>query len=106
MTLGLELGICQGIVYLDLKFATVRWDECQGFDFRLELLEQICCQAHGPVSVMSDCTIRDVDREHVVSPHYINEKIITYGIGKVEPFDARRPSMYNHFTFSSPETES
>jgi hypothetical protein len=72
---GLEFGIDQRAIYLDLEPASVRGKERQAFDLRFELLEQVICQAHGPVSVMSDCTISDTDCEHVVSPHYIVGKL-------------------------------
>ncbi len=51
-------------VHADLEPAPVRGEEIQRLDIHLELLEQIGCQAHGPVGVMSDRAIDDLDLKH------------------------------------------
>ena len=64
MTLGLKLRVDQLAVYGDLEAALVGWDERNGLDQVLEMLEQFSCQAHGPVSVVSDRTVYDLNLEH------------------------------------------
>ena len=64
MTFGLDFGIDQLSVHADLEAATVRRNEGYAFDYVLIILEQFACQAHGPVSVMSDRAINDLDFEH------------------------------------------
>jgi hypothetical protein len=66
VTVGLELGINQTVIYLDLELATVRRDQGQVPDIILELLKQFVCQAHGPVGVMSNRAVDDFDVDHVV----------------------------------------
>jgi hypothetical protein len=61
VTVSLELGIDQLIVYLDLEPASVRRDQGQDPDLILELFEQVVCQAHGPVGVVSNRTVDDFD---------------------------------------------
>lgn len=56
---GLEFGIYQRIVHLDLEPASGRWNECQALDLRLELREQVFCQDNCPVSVVSDGAVGD-----------------------------------------------
>jgi len=92
---GLEFGVDQRIIRLHFEPASIRWDKDYPFDFRLEILEQFICQAHGPVSVVSNSTIIDLDLEHGISPYCF--KIITYGFVINSTFDAARPYMYNHF---------
>ena len=59
-----ELGVDQLPVYTDFVTATIGRDESHTFDFQFEILEQIVRQAHGPVSVMSDLAINDLDFHH------------------------------------------
>jgi hypothetical protein len=47
------------VVHADLEAASVRGKEFQRFDLALELTHQVTCQAHGPVSVVSNRTILD-----------------------------------------------
>lgn len=61
MTVGLEFGIDQRITYHDLEPASVRRDQGQVPDVVLELFEQLICQAHGPVGVVSNRTVDDFD---------------------------------------------
>jgi hypothetical protein len=60
----LEFGIDQLTVDADLEAAFIRWDKRYRFDQVLELLEQVTCQANGPVGVVSDSAINDLDLEH------------------------------------------
>lgn len=64
MAPGLQLGINEVSIDRDLKAPTVRRNESEALDHMLELLEQIICQAHGPVGVVSDCTVDDLDLKH------------------------------------------
>ena len=66
MTVSLEFGINQRFIYLDLEPASVRRDQGQVLDIVLELFEQVGCQAHGPVSVMSYSAVDDLDFNHLV----------------------------------------
>ena len=64
MTAGLEFGINELVVDGDLVPASLGGEERDGLDLRFEVLEQVICQAHGPVGVVSDCTICDGDLQH------------------------------------------
>lgn len=64
MTFGREFGIEELPVHAHLEAPTVRRDKCHCFDQVLELLEQVICQANGPVGIMSDCAINDLNFEH------------------------------------------
>jgi hypothetical protein len=64
MTFRLQFGIYKIPVHTDLETAPFRWDQGYGFDLLLELLEQVICQANGPVGVVSDSAINDLDLEH------------------------------------------
>ena len=66
MAHGLEFGIDQLIVHTDLELASVRGDQGQALDIVLEFLEQVVCQAHGPVSIMSNSAVDDFDVYHGV----------------------------------------
>jgi hypothetical protein len=66
MTVGLEFGIDQFIVHADLEPASVRGDQGQFLDVVLELLEQVICQAYGPVRVVSYSAVDDFDVYHWV----------------------------------------
>ena len=61
MTVGLEFGIDQRIVYLDLEPTTVRRDQGQVPDIILELFQQFIRQAHGPVGIVSNSAVDDFD---------------------------------------------
>jgi hypothetical protein len=64
MTFRLQFGIYKLPVHADLEAASIRWDQRYGFDQVLELLEQVICQANGPVSVVSDSAVNDLNLEH------------------------------------------
>ncbi|MBV6393070.1 MAG: hypothetical protein KPEEDBHJ_02300 [Anaerolineales bacterium] len=64
MTFGLEFGKDQFPVQADFKPAAVGWDERQGFDQKLVILQQFIRQAHGPACVMSDRAVDDFDLQH------------------------------------------
>ena len=66
MTVGLEFGVDQRVVYLDLEPATVRRDQGQVPDIVFELFEQFIRQAHGPVGIMSYSAVDDLDVNHWV----------------------------------------
>ena len=66
MTVGLEFGIDQAVVHTDLELASVRGDQGQALEVVLEFLEQVVCQAHGPVGVMSYSAVDDFDVYHWV----------------------------------------
>jgi hypothetical protein len=36
----------------------------------LIVLQQFLCQAHGPAGVMSDCTVNDLNLQHVPSAKF------------------------------------
>ena len=57
MSSGLEFGVYQFIIHGDFVPASLRWDECNTLDLWLEISEQLVCQAHGPVGVVSNRTI-------------------------------------------------
>jgi hypothetical protein len=65
VTVGLEFGINQTVVYFDLEPASVRRDQGQAIELVLEFLEQIICQAHGPVGVVSYGAVDDFDVYHL-----------------------------------------
>lgn len=58
---GLEFGVYQRIIYLDLEPAAVRGDQCHRFDLRFEVFDQFFYQAHGPVCVVSNSAVGDLD---------------------------------------------
>ncbi len=64
MPLGLQLGVDELSVYLDLEPSAVRRDQHEPFDHVFKLLEELTCQAHGPVGVVSDRAVHDLDLEH------------------------------------------
>ena len=64
MTVSLEFGIGQAVVHADLELASVRGNQGQALDIVLEFLEQVVCQAHGPVGVMSNSAVDDFDVYH------------------------------------------
>jgi hypothetical protein len=64
MTFGLQFRIDQLSIDRDLEAAAIRWNEGYALDHMLELLEQVICQAYGPVGVVSDRTVDDLDSKH------------------------------------------
>jgi len=60
---GLELGEEQGPVHFHFEAASVRRLQTDGFDLGFEGLEQVGRQVHGPVSVVSDGAIFNIDLE-------------------------------------------
>ena len=68
MTFGLELGVDQLSVHADLEAATVRRNKGYTFDYVLIILKQFACQAHGPVSVVSNSAINNLYFEHNYLP--------------------------------------
>jgi hypothetical protein len=64
MTPKLFLREDQLPVHADLELASIRGKEYQGLDIRLELFEQIVYQANGPVGVMSNRAIDNLDLYH------------------------------------------
>jgi len=56
---GLQLGIDQFLVHSDLKTPSIGWEQGKRFDLGLKLIDQLDCQANGPVSVVSNSAIRD-----------------------------------------------
>ena len=67
MTFRLQFGIYKIPVHTDLEAAPFRWDQRYGFDQVLELLEQVICQANGPVGIVSDSAVNDLYLEHKTS---------------------------------------
>ena len=64
MTSGLQFGVDQLSIDRDFEASAVRRDKRHRFDHMLELLEQISCQAHGPVGIVSDRTVNDLNLKH------------------------------------------
>jgi hypothetical protein len=44
-----------------LVAASIGWNESQAFDLRFKFLQQIICQAHGLVGIVSNCAVSDLD---------------------------------------------
>ncbi len=74
VTVGLEFGIDQRFVHLDLEPASVRRDQGQVPDVVLELFEQFVCQTHGPVSVVSNSAVDDFDVYHCSPKYFLTER--------------------------------
>ena len=74
VTVGLEFGIDQRFVHLDLEPASVRGNQGQVLDVVLELFEQFVCQAHGPVGVVSNSAIDDFDVYHCSPKYFLTER--------------------------------
>ena len=68
MPVGLQLGVHQPIVDGHFKATAIRRNERDPLDQVLEMLEQLTCQAHGPVGVVSDRAVDDFDSQHTPSP--------------------------------------
>ena len=67
MPVGLELGVHQPSIHRHLKTAPIGRDEGDHVDQVLEMLEQFTYQANGPVSVVSDRTVDDLNLQHTPS---------------------------------------
>ena len=67
MPSGFQFGVDQFSIDRDFEASAIRRDERDALDHMLELLEQVISQAHGPVSVVSDRTVNDLDLKHVPS---------------------------------------
>ncbi len=67
MTFRLQFGIYKLPVHADLEASPFRGDQRYGFDQVLELLEQVVCQANGPVGIVSDSAVNNLDLEHKTS---------------------------------------
>jgi hypothetical protein len=64
VTPGLEFGKNKLPVYADLVTASTGWYQRYAFNLRFKNFEQIICQAHGPVGIVSNRTINDLDFHH------------------------------------------
>ena len=64
MPFGLQLGVDQLSVHRHLETTAVRGSKRETIDEVFELLQQVSCQAHGPVSVVSDGAVDDLDLQH------------------------------------------
>lgn len=64
MPLGLQLREKKPAVNGNLKASAIRGDQGDRLDHMLELLQKLTCQAHGPVGVVSDCAVDDLDLQH------------------------------------------
>src|SRR4030042_611992 len=69
MAMRLQLGIQH--LPIDRKFEapSIRWNQGDRFDIRLELLEQFGCQTDSTIGVVSDCTIDQIDFQHNMPPN-------------------------------------
>jgi hypothetical protein len=70
MAMFLHFGIQQLAVDTHFEPAAFRWHERHRFDHVLIVLQQFLCQAHGPAGVMSDCTVNDLNLQHVPSAKF------------------------------------
>jgi hypothetical protein len=57
----LELGKEQLPIHADLKAAAGARDEAKALYLGFEILDQFCCQAHGPVGVVSNHAVFDAN---------------------------------------------
>ncbi len=64
MPSGFQFGVDQFSIHRDFEAAAIRRDKRDALDHMLELLEQVISQAHGPVGVVSDRTVNDLDLKH------------------------------------------
>ena len=67
VTPSVELRIDQFGIYRHFKPTSVRRNQGDGFDGVLKLLEQLGCQANGPVGIVSDRAIDDFNFQHAPS---------------------------------------
>jgi hypothetical protein len=61
MPVGLQLGIQQLPVNRKLEAPTIRWYQGDRLDIRLKFLQQFGCQTDSTISVVSDCTVDQID---------------------------------------------
>ncbi len=61
MPSSLKFGVDQGIVHNDLKLAAIGRNQGNALNLWLDAVEYFVCQAHGPISVVSDLAIDDGD---------------------------------------------
>jgi hypothetical protein len=73
---GVKLGKDQPVIYADLVTATARGHKRDTFNLRLEIYEQILHQAHGPVGIVSNRAINDLDLHHKCASWLNDAKII------------------------------
>jgi hypothetical protein len=59
--MAFNLGVDQLTIHADLKTPPVRWNERQLGDVGLEFLQQFGRQTGGPIGVLSNSTILDLD---------------------------------------------
>lgn len=71
MTPGLEFGKNKLPVYADLVTASIGWNKRYAFNLRFKISEQIIYQAHGPVGIVSNRTINDLDLHHNAISLYV-----------------------------------
>ena len=64
MAAGFKFRIDQFVVDADLIASAVGRNQADGFDLRLKMLEQLSGQAHGPIGVVSDRAVNNLDFHH------------------------------------------
>jgi hypothetical protein len=64
MTPGLEFGINELPVYADFVTASVRRNKSYALNLGFKILEKFINQAHGPVGIVSNRTVNDLDLHH------------------------------------------
>jgi hypothetical protein len=79
MPAGLKLGVQEPVVHGYLKTASVGWDQRNVLYQMLELLEEFVCQAHGPVCVVSDRAVNNLDLQH--KPSLSKKQVLRPGGG-------------------------
>ncbi len=72
MPFGCKFRVYQFPVHTDFKPAAIRRNEGDGFDQMFKLFKQLIRQAHGPVGIMSDSAIHDLDFQHWDSQPVMN----------------------------------
>lgn len=72
MTSCLKFGVDQLPVYADFETASAGWNESYAFNLRFKILEQIACQAHGLVGVVSNRAVNDLDFHHNAISLFVN----------------------------------
>ena len=61
MAVGCQLGIDKFLIHRKLKATPVRWHQSDGFNVRFKFLEQFGCQTDSTISVVSDCTVDQIE---------------------------------------------
>ncbi len=67
MPLSGKLRVHKPAVHAHLKATPVRRNQGYSFHQVLEVLEQLTCQANGPVGVVSDRTVDNLNLQHTTS---------------------------------------